>query len=102
MYARSSLVKCGLYFVVPDIVYCKFEDIIGKDIPTVSASGKDVLTIHTYELSPFTKHGEKRSLKMVRNIKFALDEFAQRFVSGPNLPSGDLLDDAVRRVLGAG
>lgn len=101
IYSRSNLVKHGLYFVVPDIVYRKFEDIIGQDIPLLEESGKDALTIHTYELSPFEKHGEPRTLLMKRNIRFSLDEFSQRFISGPNLPSGEQLDIAVRRTLGA-
>lgn len=100
IYSRSNLVKSGLYFVVPDIVYRKFEEIIGQDIPLLEKGGKDVLTIHTYELSPFNKHGEQRTLLMKRNIRFSLDEFSQRFISGPNLPSGDQLDSSVKRVLG--
>ena len=35
IYSRSSFVNSGLYFIVPDIVYKKFEDIIGSDIPLV-------------------------------------------------------------------
>jgi hypothetical protein len=100
IYSRSPLVKSGLYFIVPDIVYQKFEEIIGQDIPLLENPGKDILTIHTYELSSVTKHGEQRSIRMKRNIRFSLDEFSQRFISGPNLPSGELLDSAVKRVLG--
>lgn len=100
IYSRSEFVKSGLYFVVPDIVYLKFEDIIGKDITHLENAGKDVITIHTYELSPVVKHGEQRSLVLKRNIHLSLDEFSQRFISGPNLPSGALLDTAVKRVLG--
>jgi hypothetical protein len=100
IYSRSQFVKSGLYFVVPDIVYNKFEGIIGKDIPILEKSGKDVLTIHTYELSQVTKHGEQRSLILKRNLRFSLEEFSQRFISGPNLPSGSQLDAAVMRVLG--
>lgn len=100
IYSRSNLVKSGLYFVVPDIVYRKFEEIIGQDIPLLEKAGKGVLTIHTYELSPFRRHGEQRKLLMKRNIRFSLDEFSQRFISGPNLPSGEQLDSAVKRVLG--
>lgn len=100
IYSRSSLVKAGLYFVVPDIVYCKFEQIIGHDIPLLTEGDKDVLTIHTYELSPVVNHGEQRSLILKRNLRFSLDEFSQRFISGPNLPSGLQLDVAVKRVLG--
>jgi hypothetical protein len=100
VYARSQIVRSGLYFVVPDIVYQKFEDIIGRDIPLLDQGGKDVLTIHTYELSPFVQHGEHRSLMMKRNIRCSLEEFSQRFISGPNLPGGEQLDNAVRKGLG--
>jgi hypothetical protein len=100
IYSRSNIVKSGLYFVVPDIVYRKFEEIIGTDIPLLEKGGKGVLTIHTYELSPFVRHGEQRTIVMKRNIRFLLEEFSQRFISGPNLPSGEQLDGAVKRVLG--
>ena len=100
IYSRSNLVKSGLYFVVPDIVYLKFEEIIGSDIPLLAEGGKDVLTIHTYELTPEVEHGNQRNLILKRNLRFSLDEFSQRFISGPNLPSGLLLDAAVKRVLG--
>jgi Restriction endonuclease NotI len=100
IYSRSSLVKSGLYFVLPDIVYRKFEEIIGHDIPLLNKGGKDILTIHTYELSPFKQHGQPRSLVMTRNIRISLEEFSQRFIAGPNLPSGKQLDNAVQRVLG--
>jgi hypothetical protein len=94
------MVKSCLYFVVPDIVYRKFEEVIGHDLPLLNSSKKDALTIHTYELSPFVKHGEQRSIIMKRNICFSLEEFSKRFISGPNLPSGEQLDNAVMRVLG--
>ena len=100
IYSRSTLVKSGLYFIVPDIVYQKFEDIIGADIPTVNYKAANVLTVHTYALSPAVAHGTQRQLQMVRELRFTLDEFAERFIGGANLPTGDDLDHAVRRVLG--
>jgi hypothetical protein len=100
VYSNSKLVKAGLYFVLPDIVYRKFEDIIGADIPLITTKGANVLTIHTYDLSASTKHGQQRILVGNRKIRVSLDEFSQRFISGPNLPSGEDLDQAVKRVLG--
>ena len=102
IYSRSNLVNSGLYFILPDIVYRKFEEIIGVDIPLQTSKGKDILTIHTYELSPFIKHGQQRSIQLKRNIRFSLEEFSRRFISGPNLPSGEQLDNAIKRVLGLG
>lgn len=100
IYSNSNLVKSGLYFVVPDIVYKKFEDVIGADIPLVEKGGKDIITVHTYELSPTVAHGKQREMMIKRNIRFSLEEFSQRFITGANFPSGELLDSAVKRVLG--
>lgn len=100
IYAKSNLVSNGLYFVVPDIVYQKFEEIIGSDIPLVNYKAPDVLTVHTYSLSENVEHGKQRCLVSKREIRFKLDEFSKRFISGANLPTGEELDYAVRKGLG--
>lgn len=100
IYSKSQMVNHGIYFVLPEIVYKKFEELIGADIPLLHRQGSDVITVHSYELSPVVDHGTQRTLKSVRSIRFGLDEFANRFISGANLPDGNELDDAVRRVLG--
>lgn len=100
VYSSSEFVKAGLYFVLPDVVYKKFEDIIGADIPLVEKKGANVLTIHTYSLSNPVPHGAQRTLVPCRELRVSLKEFSQRFIAGPNLPTGQLLDDAVKRVLG--
>lgn len=100
IYSRSEMVSSGLYFVLPEIVYKKFEDVIGADIPIVYEKAADVLTVHTYELSEPVEHGQQRHIRIEREIRFQLEEFSRRFVTGANLPSGEELDNAVRRVLG--
>ncbi|MCC4834967.1 hypothetical protein LMH66_20195 [Shewanella sp. 10N.7] len=100
IYAKSDLVSSGLYFVLPDIVYKKFEDVIGNDIPLVDHKAADVLTVHTYKLSDNVEHGAQRSILIERELRFELEEFSRRFISGANLPSGEELDNAVRKVLG--
>ena len=99
MYSRSSLVKHGLFFITPTIVYRKFEDIIGADIPNVKYSGPDIITVHTYGLSPSVTHGQQKNLFHEETHRFHLEEFSKRFITGPNLPQGDELDNAVRSVL---
>ena len=101
VYSRSSLVTKGLYFVVPDIVYRKFEDLIG-DIPILQGARRDTITVFAYKLGDPVIHGEQRSIHPVREMSFLLKEFAQRFIQGPNLPSGGELDQAVRKLLGLG
>lgn len=100
VYSRSELVKAGLYFVVPEVVYQKFEDVVGKDIPQVSELASNVITVHTYDLSEPVPHGKQRELVLNRTIRFTLEEFSERFITGANLPSGKIMDNAVRKVLG--
>jgi hypothetical protein len=102
IYAKSKLVKHGLHFIVPEVVYKKFEEIIGSDIPLVDISERTskILTIHTYALSNPVSHGKQRTLRESRTLHISLEEFSARFISGVNLPSGDDLDNAVKNVLG--
>lgn len=100
LYSRSQYVKHGLYFIVPDIVYKKFEDIIGDNIPLVNYYSNDVITVHTYSLGPCVPQGNIRSLNLVRSLSFKMDEFSKRFISGPNMPKASELDNAVKTILG--
>jgi len=99
VYSRSSLVSKGLFFIIPDIVFVKFEELLGG-IPQVDHSGSDVMTVFTYKIGDSVEHGQLRDLVLVRKVKFLLDEFADRFIKGPNLPSEDELDQAVMNLLG--
>lgn len=99
IYANSKLVRHGLFFILPEVVYQKFESVLG---PLAYASGpsKGVMTVHTYELGDPVSNGNIRLLRRVRNISFLETDFANAFIAGLNLPSGDMLDDSVRRLLG--
>lgn len=99
VYSKSHLVRNGLYFIVPEPVYQRFEEIIGSDIPAEKKSGKDIITVYTYDLGGAAKRGTTRSLVLNRTVRFKLDEFSARFITGPNLPSGDALDNKVRSIL---
>lgn len=98
IYSKSKYVKKGLYFVVPDEVYKRFEDILG-DMPLLRKPNKESLTVFTYGLGPSVSHGKMRSLRQRRTIRFLLDDFASRFISGPGLPSGEELDGAIKGIL---
>ncbi len=99
VYSKSSLVKNGLFFIVPEPVYQRFEEIIGSDIPTVDVLGKDVITVFTYDLGEPVSHGHIRKLVRNRTVRFKLDAFSARFISGPNLPAGNDLDNKIREIL---
>ena len=99
VYSKSSLVRAGLFFIVPEPVYQRFEEIIGADIPTVDVPGKDVITVFTYNLDSAVPQGRVRELVRSRTVRFKLDDFSARFISGPNLPAGDELDNKIRELL---
>ena len=100
IYSRSRYVKSGLYFIAPDIVYGKFEEIIGADIPLVSEKGPDIITVHTYALDAPVPEGEIRRIIPVRRLRFKMQDFSDRFITGSNLPSSGELDTAVKTTLG--
>ena len=99
IYSKSQLVRQGLFFIVPEPVYQRFEEIIGNDIPLVEKSDKDVITVHTYDLGESVKPGNTRKLIENRTLKFRLDDFSTRFITGSNLPSGEILDSKIRGIL---
>ncbi|MDP2752340.1 MAG: NotI family restriction endonuclease [Rhodocyclaceae bacterium] len=99
VYSRSSLVKNGLFFIVPEPVYQRFENIIGSDIPIADTPGKDIITILTYHLEDSVPQGHIRKLTQHRMLRFSMDEFSARFISGPNLPTGQELDHKIRQIL---
>jgi hypothetical protein len=100
VYSKSALVKKGMFFIVPEPVYQRFEEIIGVDIPQESAAGKGIISVFTYDLGKVVPHGRMRGLVRNRVIRFSLEEFSARFISGPNLPAGNELDDKIREILG--
>ena len=102
VYSRSSLVKKGMFFIVPEAVYQRFEEIIGADIPLVKAAGKSVVSVFTYDLGKIVPHGRVRGLVRTRALRFRLEDFSARFISGPNLPDGSELDNKIREILGLG
>lgn len=99
VYSSSGLVKRGMYFIVPEIVFRKFEELLGE-MPPVGDRGADTISVFTYGLGAAVEHGAVRSLEHVRTIRFSLRDLSQRFISGPNLPAGNELDRAVLRLLG--
>ncbi len=100
IYSKSELTPAGMYFILPEAVYQKFEEVIGADIPLIKAKGRGILTVMTYDLGAKPRDGKIRSMELTRHIRFSLEEFSQRFISGATLPSGEELDNVIRSNLG--
>jgi hypothetical protein len=101
VYAGSNLVNHGLFFVLPEIVFKKFEDIVGQ-IAVNTTPTKEVMTIHTYDFGDQVPEGRVRSLRRVRTVKFFAKDFANAFIAGASLPAGGELDRSVRTLLNVG
>ena len=99
VYSRSQFVTKGLFFIVPEIVYQKFEEVVGADIPKLKKLARNTITVHTYSLGAEKGAGKQRDLILNRSFTFSLEEFSERFISGPNLPDGEELDGVIRKAL---
>lgn len=98
IYSKSVYVTKGLFFIVPDVVYRKFEEILGGDMTPVDPPVSDSITVHTYSLGLEDQNGH-RELQIERKLTFSLEEMSRRFISGPNLPPSGVLDQAVKDAL---
>lgn len=95
IYIDSKLATKGMYFIVPDVVYSRFEDIIG-DIAPVSEPSQGTLSVFTYSLGETVKHGLIRDIILNRISRVSLEEFALNFISVGKIP-GASLDEAVKQ-----
>lgn len=92
IYSDSELATKGIYFIVPNQVYSRFENILG-DITPVEIAGNGILSVFTYSLGPNVEHGSIRSIQRNRIIRVSLVEFANNFIKR-DIP-GTSLDNAV-------
>ncbi len=95
IYADSKLATKGMYFILPDTVYSRFEDIVGHTTPK-ALPGKGILSVFTYSLGKSVDRGKIRNLERTRIIRVSLEEFALNFISGGKIP-GSSLDEAVEQ-----
>lgn len=85
----SKIERCvGFYFILPDSVYKKFEEVIG-DVPPVGGPSRENLSVITFRLDKKTSPGEHRKLEMVRQVHYSLGEIAAAFIgnSGEDAPA---------------
>lgn len=73
--------KCrGFYFILPDLVYQKFEEVIGN-IELQKRSSNETLCIMTYSLGQNVANGQTRSLKVDRSLCYNVKDIADSFAS---------------------
>jgi hypothetical protein len=84
--------------VVPEIVYQKFEEVIGK-LPELDGPAKDRISIKTYSFGPVSVDGVSRDICPVRTVHFDLMTVAQAFITNVDKTASVILDQRMRSIL---
>lgn len=95
---RGSARCVGFYFIAPEIVYQKFEEVIG-DLPKLDGPGKDRLSIKTYSIADAVPDGEIRDILPVRSVHLNSLAVAQAFISNVDSAAAGLLDQHMATLL---
>ncbi|GAB4191876.1 MAG: hypothetical protein OHK0022_05750 [Roseiflexaceae bacterium] len=98
VYSRSSLVKRGLYFILPDRVYHEFEKVLGT-LNAPETIDNTTMTVFTYDLGEPVASGFHRDLRHIRSLRFSLSDFSSQFIAGSNLSNASELDSLIRDTL---
>ncbi len=77
----------GFFFIVPEPVYQKFEEVIGE-IEALPGPKKENLSVITIQLGNNVAEGQIRELKIVREVHYSLADIAAAFIGNmsPNAP----------------
>jgi len=96
----SALCKKGLFFVLPDEVYKRFEH-LAPDIPQQSAPANNTVTVYTWGLGDRVAHGDRRELVRVRHLIYKLDDLILAFTDRSASTAGVQIDRQVALRLSA-
>jgi hypothetical protein len=88
----------GFYFILPDIVYKKFEEVLGE-IATVSQHSKNVVSIMTYALAAESQFGTHRDLNLVRTAHHRLADIKEAFSHNTGSDAPALLDSLLCSIM---
>lgn len=95
---RGSARCVGFYFVAPEAVYQKFEEVIGV-LPELDGPAKDRLSIKTYSISDPVADGHIRDICPVRTIHLDAVQVAQAFISNLDESAATNLDARMASLL---
>lgn len=88
----------GFYFLLPDAVYKKFEEVIG-DIKKANGPSKTNLSVLTFKLGAPVSAGKQRELVLMRHVHYPLAEIAAAFIGNSTTNAPDKLDETLRSLL---
>lgn len=95
----AKIERCiGFYFIVPDTVYKKFEEVIGN-VPIIDRPGRENLSVITFKLGKKVPQGQSRKLELVRQVHYPLEAVANAFIRNVSEDAPDQLDKSLRDIL---
>lgn len=95
---RGSERCVGFYFIVPEIVYQKFEKVIGT-LPALDGPAKDRISIKTYSISDEVADGKIRDICPVRTVHLDAVAVAQAFITNVDETAASTLDRRLSVIL---
>jgi hypothetical protein len=97
VYSKSS--RCvGFFFILPEQVYKKFDEVLG-DIAEEGSVSKDNLSVLTYVLDAPVLHGEMRKLKHTNTKHHSLKNIAVAFSNNTDPEAPRTLERTLRNIL---
>lgn len=94
----AQIERCvGFYFMIPDSVYQKFEEVMG-DVPTAGKPSRENLSVITFRLGENVNDGMHRELQMVRQIHYSLNDVAVAFTTNSSASAPKQLDQNLRSI----
>lgn len=100
VFEASSLCNKGLYFVLPDEVYKRFEA-IAPAITQQPHAAKDTVSVFTWSLGPAVPYGQQRTLDFKRKLHYRLEDLIEAFTTRNPVKSAAQLDAAVEQRIAA-
>lgn len=97
IYAAAKRCR-GFFFIVPEAVYQKFEQILGS-LPHAAGAGRSNLSILTYSLGPEVPKGAMRQLVLQRKLHYALSDIKEAFINRIDEVAPKTLDAQMLNVL---
>jgi hypothetical protein len=96
LYSESDRCR-GFFFILPDAVYKKFEQVLGE-LPKAATYSRENLTILTYALATPESHGSHRGLVKVRTAHHTLADIKHAFSNNTCDSAPQQLDKQLREI----
>lgn len=87
----------GFFFILPEVVFSKFEEVLGN-LKAVDKASNSNLSILTYKLGDNVSFGHHRKLINERLVHYKLDDIISAFSSNSGTEAAELLDQRLNNL----